>query len=258
MGTNQLSADFLHQHYTKGKKSTVEISKMVGCYPEQVRRALKKHNIPVRSKSKASKNFYSQGGENSRKGYEFTEEEKERASIIAKEYWLSEQSANAKAKISESSSAMWDKKTDKEKQEVVARLHAACRIASQQGSKAQRKIAEILDTKYGYTVMNGVTTLAGIGDLEVDIALPEQGIVIEVDGITHFEQVYSDNRYERAQEADARKNDIMTGAGWSVIRVQLVCERYSVGSCLIVCEKLHKMITEKNYEKRGVIYVEME
>lgn len=257
MGTTKLTAGFLLQHYAKEKKSTVEISKLVGCYPEQVRRALKKHNIPVRSKSKASKNFYKQGGENSRKGYEFTEEEKERASIVAKQYWLSDESAEAKEKISVSSAAMWEGKTDDEKKEVVARLHAACRVASQEGSKAQRKIADLLRKKYNYNVMEGVTTLAGIGDLEVDIALPAKGIIIEVDGITHFEHVYSDNRYERAQEADARKNDIMTSAGWSVIRVKLVCERFSVGSCLLVCEKLNKMILEKSYNKKSVCYVEM-
>jgi len=258
MGTNQLSVEFLMEHYVQDKKSTVAISKLAGCYPEQVRRALKKHNIPVRSKSKASRNFYKQGGENSRKGYQFTEDEKERASIIAKEYWLSDDSADAKEKISESSRAMWEGKTKEEKDEIVARLHAACRVASQQGSKAQRKIADILVSKYGYNVMSGVTQLAGIGDLEVDIALPAKGIVIEVDGITHFEHVYSDNRYERAQEADGRKNDIMTSAGWSVIRVRLVCERYSVGSCLMVCEKLNKMIEKKSYNKKSVTYVEME
>ncbi len=257
MGTTRLSAEFLFEHYVTDKKSTVEISKLLSCYPEQVRRALKKHNIPVRSKSKASRNFYKQGGENSRKGYQFTEEEKEKASIVAKEYWLSDNSADAREKISKSSAAMWETKTDEEKRAIVAKLHAACRVASQEGSKAQRKIADILRHKYKNHVMEGVTELAGIGNLEVDIALPRKGIIIEVDGITHFEQVYSDDRYERAQEHDARKNEIMTSAGWSVIRVRLVCERYSVGSCLLVCEKLNKMITEKNYEKQGVNYVEM-
>jgi very-short-patch-repair endonuclease len=257
VGREQLTVEFLQKHYVKDKKSTVAIAKMIGGYPEQVNRALKKFGLPIRSKSKASRNFYKQGGENSRKGYQFTEEEKDKASIVAKDYWLSDASADAKAKISKSSQAMWNDKTDQEKAEAVARLHAGCRVASQQGSRAQKKIAEILRTKYGYATMEGVTELAGIGNLEVDIALPQDGLIIEVDGITHFKQVYSDNRYERAQEHDKRKNDIMTGAGWSVIRVQLTCERYSKGACLKVCEKLNKMISEKNYAKRDVSYVEM-
>ncbi len=258
MSKNQLTIEFLTEHYTKSKKSTVEIAKLAECYPEQVRRALKKHNIPVRSKSKASRNFYNKGGENSRKGYKFSESEKERASIIAKEYWLSDDSSEARSKIAESSAAMWDLKTDEEKKETVSRLHQACRLASQQGSKAQRMIAELLRTKYGFSVMEGVTQLAGIGNLEVDIAIPSKAIIIEVDGITHFEDVYSDNRYERAQEHDKKKNDIMTGAGWSVIRVRLVCERYSKGSCLIVCDKLNKIISEKTYKNRDITYIEME
>lgn len=258
MAKNQLTADFLFEHYVKGKKSTVEIANIVGCFPEQVRRALKKHNIPVRSKSKASRNFYDKGGKNSRKGYKFSPQERERASIIAKEYWLSEDSEEAREKISASSSAMWEQKSDAEKESVVARLHQACRLASQHGSKAQRTIAQILSSKYGYKTITGMTELVGVGNLEVDIALPAKGIVIEVDGITHFEDVYSDNRYERAQEHDKKKNDIMTGAGWSVIRVRLVCERYSRGSCLLVCEKLNEMIENGTYQNRGVVYVDME
>ena len=257
MGRKQLTPDFLHKHYVTDKKSTVAIAKMLGCYPEQVRRALKKYHIPVRTKSTASRNFYDQCGINSRKGYEFSQQEKDDASINAKNWWLSDESEEARAKISKSSKSMWDGKTKSEKAEVVARLHQACRIASQEGSKAEKKIAEILNTRYGYKVLTGVTELAGIGNLEVDIALPELGIIIEVDGITHFEDVYSDNRYERAQEHDAKKNDIMNGAGWSVIRVQLVCERYSVGSCLLICDKLDKTIQQQTYEKRGVCYVEM-
>jgi very-short-patch-repair endonuclease len=263
MAKNQLTVEFLTKHYAKDKKSTVEIAKLAGCYPEQVRRALKKCGIPVRSKAKASRNFYDNGGENSRKGYKFSEEEKEqeekeRASIVAKEYWLSDESAEARDKISESSAAMWESKTDAEKKETVSRLHQACRLASQQGSKAERTIAQLLASKYGYKVLQGVVELAGIGNLEVDIAIPGKGIIIEVDGITHFEDVYSDNRYERAQEHDKKKNEIMIGAGFSVIRVRLVCERYSKGSCLITCAELDKMISEKTYKKGGVSYIDME
>jgi len=257
MSTNKLTADFLLKHYVKDKKSTVAIAKLIGCYPEQIRRALKKFGIPVRTKSKASRNFYKQGGENSRKGYQFTEEEKEQASITAKEYWLSDDSQTAKQKISVSSRHMWDGKSSKEKQEIVKRLHAACRIASKEGSKAEHTIADILIQKYGYHVTTGVTELAGIGNLEIDIALPQNGIIIEVDGITHFEDVYSDNRYERAQEHDKRKNEIMTVAGWSVIRIKLICERYSRGSCLLVCQELDEMIKNKSYKKHGVSYLDM-
>lgn len=258
MASNKLTADFLLKHYVQEQKSTVEIAEMLNCYPEQVRRALKKFNIPVRTKAKASRNFYENGGVNSRKGYQFTTEERERASVIAKEYWLSDDSEDAREKISESSRTLWEQKSKDERQATIARLHQACREASQHGSKAQIKIAEILNKKYGYKTLTGMTTIAGIGNLEVDIAIPREGVVIEVDGITHFEDVYSDNRYERAREHDQKKNDILTGAGFSVIRVRLICERYSNGSCLIVCEKLDKMIKEKSYKKNGVVYVDME
>ena len=257
MGTSLLTAEFLYKHYVQDGKSTSAIAKMTGCFPTQVNRALKKFGISVRSKSQASRNFYEHGGENSRKGYEFTEEEKEDAAISAKYFWMSKDSKEARKKISSTSQEMWDKRTDEDRKATVARLHRACRIASQQGSKAQRKVAEILEQKYGYAIMTSLTAFAGIGDLEVDIGLPEHAIAIEVDGVTHYKEVYSDDRYERAQEADSRKNRILMSAGWSVIRVKLVCERYSVGSCLMVCEKLNTMIKEKKYKKNDVSYVDM-
>ncbi len=257
MGKERLTADFLLKEYVENEKSTVAIAKATGTYPEQVRRALKKHNIPVRSRSKASRTFYKNGGVNARKGYEFTEEEKERASITAKEFWLSEESEDARKKIAKASKKYWKTVPKSEKKKIVERLHQACREASQKGSKAQLTLAAILAEKYDYYVQTGVVQIAGLGDLEVDIALPHEGIAIEVDGITHFEDVYSDDRFERAQEADQRKNDQLTGVGWSVIRVQLHCERFSRGSCLLAAEQLHEMINEKNYDKNGVSFVEM-
>lgn len=257
MSKEKLTVGFLMREYVKNEKSTVAIAKMVGAYPEQVRRALKKYNIPVRSRSKASRNFYDKGGENARKGYQFTEEEKERAAITAKEYWLSDESKAAREKISKASKKYWQTVSKADKRKIVERLHQACREASKEGSRAQLTIAALLAEKYDYYVETGVVNIAGIGDFEVDIALPHQGIAIEVDGITHFEQVYSDDRYERAQRADKEKNDILKGIGWSVVRIRLVCERFSKGSCLMVTEKLHKMIAGKNFKKKQVNYVEM-
>jgi len=257
MGKEKLTVDFLLKEYVENKKSTVAIAEMTGCYPEQVRRALKKHNIRIRSRSKASHNYYETGGKNARKGYKFTEEEKEQASISAKEYWLSDESSEAKKKIAKASRKYWKGVPKSEKKKIVERLHRACREASQNGSKAQLTIAEILTSKYDYHVETGMINIAGIGELEVDIALPQHGIAIEVDGITHFEDVYSDDRFQRAQEADQRKNEHLTSIGWSVIRVQLHCERFSRGSCYITCRELHEMIQEKSYNKKDVNIVEM-
>lgn len=257
MSKSKLSVEFLRKHYVEDKKSTVEIAKMVGTYPETIRRALKKHGIPLRSRSKATRNYYKKGGENARKGYKFSQEEKEQASIRAKEFWLSEESEEAKRKIAKRSTQYWDEISDAEKKKIIGNLHLACREASQHGSRTQNVLADMLAEKYGYKVKTGMTQLIGIGNLEIDIALPEEGIVIEVDGKTHFEQVFSDNRYERAQEHDKKKNKVLTGAGWSVIRVRILCERHSMGSCLLTAQQLHEMIEQKKYKKRGVSYIEM-
>jgi very-short-patch-repair endonuclease len=257
MSSKKITADFLLREYVEKKRSTSEIAQEVGCFPEQIRRALRRFNIPVRSRIQASHNFYDNGGENARKGYQFSEKEKETASISAKEYWLSNASKEARAKIAEKSQAYWDTVSDDEKQAIIERLHRACREAAANGSKAQRMIEKILKDKYHYVTMLGVVQIAGIGDLEVDIALPGVGIAIEVDGITHFRDVYSDDRYERAMEADKRKNDILTRAGWSVVRIVLKCDRYSKGACLMVCDKLHKMIEAKDYAKKSVSFIDM-
>lgn len=257
MGLSKLTADLLLKEYVENQKSTVAIAKITGSYPEQVRRALKKYNIPIRTRSKASQNFYENGGINARKGYKFSEEEKEQASVNSKEYWLSEDSNEARKKIAKASKRYWKTVSKSEKSAIIERLHLACRKASKEGSKAQLTVAAILAEKYDYYVETGVVQIAGIGDLEVDITLPHEGIAIEVDGITHFEEVYSDNRYDRAQEADARKNEKLTNVGWSVIRIQLHCERFSKGSCLISCKELHEMIENKTYNKNDVTILEM-
>ena len=257
MSKKQLTYEFLYEEYVVKGRSTVSISKELGIFPEQCRRALKKFKIPIRSRSKASKNFYEKGGQNSRKGYKFSEEEKKQAAINSKEYWLSEDSERAREKISKASKKYWKTVSKAEKKEIIAKLHQACRKASQEGSKAQLTLATILAEDYDYFVQTGFVQLAGIGDLEVDILLPNEGIAIEVDGITHFEQIYSDNRYERAQEADKRKNKILIDSGWTVLRVQLYCERFSKGSCLITAAEIHNLIKDKSFKKNSVNFVEM-
>lgn len=258
MSKQQLTAEYLYEEYVKKQRSTVDIAKQWGIFPEQCRRLLKKHKIPIRDKSTASKTFYENGGINPRKGHKCTPEEKEKTALAAKEYWNTAEGKKAKRRVSKASKKMWESVTDSKKQEIISNLHRACREASQEGSKSQKQIAKILREKYNYKVMSSVREIAGIGNLEVDIALPQHAIAIEVDGLTHYEDVFSDNRYERAQKHDAKKNNILTSYGWSVIRVRLTAPRYSLASALLAAEQLHNLIQTNKYNKKGVTYIDCE
>ena len=256
---SKLTVQYLMKEYVKDGKSTSEIAKQLKCHPEKVRRALKKHGIPVRSKKQAANNFYEQGGVNARAGYKFTDEEKEANAIRAKEFYLyDERAEEVKQKLSALAKKQWDKVSEDERKKIAKRLHQASHEASKHGSKAEIKIAELLHTKYEWMTMHHVKQIPGIGDLECDIVLPQKKVVIEVDGVVHRDAIFDEKRLEDAIKRDKKKDDILTGFGWKVIRVKVVCDKYSLGSCLMVTEKIDSLLRSKKLSKKQIHHMEME
>jgi very-short-patch-repair endonuclease len=255
----KLTLNYLMKEYVDKGKSTSEIAKSLKCHPEKVRRALKKHGIPVRNKAQAAQNFYEQGGVNARKGYTFTDEEKEANALRAKEFYLHDERANeVKEKLSKLAKKQWDKISDKERKKIAKRLHQASHEASKHGSKAELKLAELLHDKYDWMTMQKVKQIPGIGDLECDIVLPEKKVVIEVDGVVHRDAIFDEKRLKDAKDRDKKKNDILTAFGWKVIRIKVLCEKYSLGSCLMTAEKIDNLLNSKKLEQGKVFHMEME
>jgi len=60
-----------------------------------------------------------------------------------------------------------------------------------------------------------------LGRQEIDIHLVDYKIAIEVDGLSHFKNIYGDVRLAESQERDARKNQRLAELGFLLYRVDI-------------------------------------
>jgi very-short-patch-repair endonuclease len=83
--------------------------------------------------------------------------------------------------------------------------------------------------------------------MHIDIFLPGELVAIEIDGPSHFFPIYGEEVLKKKIEADQRKNDLLIGEGFTVIRVMVFkknTQRASVRDCGAEILKLIKEISE--------------
>lgn len=149
------------------------------------------------------------------------------------------QSEDAKNKIGQSRHNSWEEvKKDPEKMEELRKTYRktlenrpawerqqmnkaaakAIRATRTKGSKLERFLmAKLFDA--GYNPQFHVKSALIQADLEIDIFLPDMGLAIEVDGVTHSEEVYGAEHLQKRKFADSKKNGLLLSAGYSIIRV---------------------------------------
>ena len=203
--------------YEKENKSPYEIAAQYDTYPNRIRNILKKNGVKLRDKSAAQKNFLNQGGEHPTKGKPRSKEEKERIGRSVHKNWegLSKEEKDRRIELNKKA---WDNLTEEDKKEMQKKAHQAIRKAAKDGSKLEQGI-------YSLLLKDGIDTIFhfdGIKygeQLELDIFLNGDNIVIEIDGISHYEPIWGDEALEKQQASDNKKNSILISKGAYVIRL---------------------------------------
>ena len=184
-------------------------------------RFMKKHGITARNKAQAQKNFL-KDSDHQMKGRKHTDETKKKISKGLGKFWdsLSDDERQAlKKEIGSAWKRKWAAMSDNERKTMMEGLAAKAKEAAGGGSRLERYIAEEL-RKRGYVVEERSTNYTAGKSFEVDIALPTQRIAIEVDGPTHFLEIYGKEHLEQQQERDARKDDLVMSGGYSMLRIR--------------------------------------
>ena len=231
--------------YTKDKLSFAAIAKQLNTYANKIRRDATRYNISIRSKSEAQSNALKTGAhKHPTKGKHRTEEEKEKIGLAIHKSWndLSEAELN---KRKEQSKKLWDKKSDNQKNNMLAAAHSAVRESSKTGSKLEKFLLESLLSN-GYKVeFHKEQTLLNT-KLQIDIYLPELTTAIEVDGPSHFKPVWGQDTLARNQEYDRKKTGLIIGKGMKLIRVQQKNDFNTTRAKLILNQLLDLLPTLKN------------
>lgn len=196
----QFDYEFMMRHHTENL-SVRALANEAGVHPNQLRRAMIKAGIEVKSRSESLKDAYGAGHLVARKGFTLSEEHR-----------LTISKAN-KGKVVGIRNTTNNVITNRNS-EMRSRGAAKNREAAKKGSKFERILIDEL-TKLGYNV-EGQHIL---GDYKIDLYLAAYNLAIEIDGASHREPIYGIDKLENTKAKDALKDQAMKQQGMSIIRI---------------------------------------
>ena len=218
--------DYLIKAYSVEGKSTYQIAESMGVHPKKVQRALVKLGVPRRSYGEAQANALKNGAAvHPTKGKTFDKDRRERMSDLMAKYWdsMSEEEKLRRAHIGK---IKWEEKSDSEKEAMSAAAAEACRVAAKEGSKLEKYLRSALADS-GYAVEFHKTNLTKDDRLEVDLYIPSLKLAIEIDGISHFEPVWGEERLRKHQASDTKKVSMLLSEGYNILRVKQLTKTLS-------------------------------
>jgi len=209
----------------QNNSSTYSIAKELNTYPKKIERILKKNGITLRSRSEAQTNAIKSGrSKHPTKGEKRTEEEKNKISVGAELRWKN-LSDEDREKFSAGAKERWDKIPADKKREMMEKAGRALRIASIEGSKAEKFLQKKLN-EMGYDVVLHKKDLVE-GNFEIDLFLPSVNTIIEIDGPQHFLPVFGEKKLQEVIKFDSIKNGLLVSKGFCLIRIKYLCKNMS-------------------------------
>lgn len=205
--------------YVNEKHSFADIASMHGTYANKIRRDAKKFKLEIRDKSEAQKNALKSGKHtHPTKGKQRSEFTKSQIGKGVMQSWdeLTEKELadrKKKAKLN------WDQLDHDKKIYMQQSAIKAVRETSKTGSKLEKFIHKKL-LSLGYQVQFHKEQSLVNTKLQIDIFLPSINTAIEVDGPSHFEPVWGEKSLARNVGYDQKKEGLITGRGWHLIRIK--------------------------------------
>lgn len=236
----------LKQLYWKFDLSWKNIADLCETYPNKVRRDAKKLGLDSRSKSQAQSLALETGRHgHPTKGKEHSEETKIQISDKVADAW-DNLSDEERAKRSLDALNRWNQKTDEEIAAFRKASIEAIRVTAKEGSALEKYLLEGL-IKKGFKVEFHKEQWVERERLQIDLLIPELNIAIEVDGPSHFEDIWGKDVLIKNQQRDHEKNGLLLRQGFVIIRIRQgkgslsnKFKRDTLSNLLIEIEKISK------------------
>ena len=236
--------ELITQEYIINKKSFQNIAKENDTYPNKVRRDAQRLKIDIRSKSEAQANAISTGShKHPTKGTKRSDDIKQKIGLSIYESWqnLSETDlASRKEKAKEN----WDKKSEDDKQNMISKANKAVRESSKIGSKLERYLLNSLMAD-GFKVEFHKEHILSNTKLQIDLFLPTINLAIEVDGPSHFENIWGDQSLSRNKTYDNKKEGLLIGKGISMLRVKQSYD-FSTTRARVLYDQIKPLLIKNN------------
>lgn len=217
--TDSEKKHILSELYINQKLSFGSIASRYKTYANKIRRDAVKFNISIRDKSEAQKNALSTGAHSHpTKGKARSEDIKNKIGSSVMKSWQ-DISKEELDKRKDKSRQNWQNLDDDIKDNILKLANDAVRIASKTGSKLEKYLLKkLLDD--GYKVDFHKEQILSNTRLQIDLFLPTINLAIEVDGPSHFAPVWGDESLKKNIKYDSKKEGLIIGKGWHLIRVK--------------------------------------
>lgn len=243
--------DILTELHHTHNMSISEIAEVAKTYPNKILRDAKKLKFKQRSRSDIQKALLAEGKkEHPTKGKKRGEETKLKISESMGKQW-DNMSKKERERRSEISKETWESLDSSKKLEIKKKANEGIRKASKDGSKLEKYLYNEL-TKEGYSIQYHKEQVLANEKLQLDMFIPAIGVVIEVDGPSHFENIWGAEHRQKTFKADNQKNGLCIGLGLWMIRV-LQTKRLSQRYQRNLLDKLSKTLYDiKNHNIKKI------
>lgn len=251
--SDQEKKQTIQKFYIQEQKSLGEIANILGTYPNKLRRDAKKFNIQLRDKSQAQKNALINGAhKHPTKGKKRPIETKNKIGKGVMEAWdkLSPQQLMNRRELSRT---QWLSLSDEKRKEIIKLANEAVRKSSKEGSKLEKFLLQKLLSS-GYQVDFHKEQILSNSKLQLDLFIPSINIAIEVDGPSHFENIWGDQALARNTKYDQKKEGLLIGKGVRLIRIKQDGD-FSVARASVVYDKLLDILNNLN-QTTSTLFIE--
>lgn len=215
----QQKKDILFKMYLEQRLSLAEIAKQLNTYSNKLRRDAIKFDIKLRDKSKAQKNALKSGRhKHPTKGTERDDETKSKIGLGVLKNWENLSDAE-KAARQEAARKNWENLSEEERANILKAANNAVRETSKIGSKLERYLHEKLLAD-GYKVDFHKEQMLLNTKLQIDLFLPSMSVAIEIDGPSHFKEVWGKDVLSKNIKYDNKKTGLILGKGLVLIRIR--------------------------------------
>lgn len=241
----------------ESNKSPYEIAKYFNVYANKIRRLLVKNGVKLRSKSEAQVSSLKNGTrKHPTQGQKRSDLVKIKISNKMSERW-NEMSLEQRTQRVEKAKKHWDSLTIEQRENLKRSALQGIRKASKNGSKLENFLVEEL-TCNGYSVEFHKENLIPNEKMQIDIFLPKENIIIEIDGPTHFYPIWGEESLKKHLSADAEKNGLLLQKGFNVIRVKCISKHISQSKQRTLSSNLINLIKQiKSLTKSSLYEVEI-
>lgn len=255
------SNEFLVNAYVNEGRSTYDIAKQLGTYPNHVNRLLRKAGVKIRSRQSAQKRAIDSGrASHPTEGKHLSPASRRAISRGRSAAWQG-MSGEEKAKFVQKAKANWEKLTDEKRGQIREAAQEGLIKASREGSKLEKAIHEGL-LREGIAVYCHEKHKLVDEQQHIDLFLPEKGVAVEIDGPTHYMPIFGEEHLAKVVAQDDKKNGLILNAGLSVIRLRTsgrdfseALGREAVGKLLRALEEVGVEDDEGNVKRFFILEV---